>query len=460
MSIEDTRVSERNAVISRIAERLRSARDNEDGFTIIEVMVAMTIFAVIAAGIAAGITASLVLSKDTRAREVASTVAMADIDNLRDLPSIFDIKSGTTTPKVGNLSFTLTRKVSWTRSAGSATACGTGDGTLSYKAVTVTVSWKTSGSASGSQQVTMSSAIAPLTNINSDTTGSILIGVTNASGVGVSGIVPTITGPSGVTVPATDAEGCTYVSGVAPGTYTVAIARTGYIDSNQQLSPSSQTVTVAAGASGAAAFSFDVAAKYAFAYTTTPVVSATLPTNMPTTLVNPTSGTTQLTNTASSASLFPYTAGYRAIAGAYVVDASGTASTTTCLSSDPGSWTTPNAKGKVGTSPDPVVNTAVIPVQMGAVTLSKLTKGQFLTAVSTTGVNGDPGCAVGMTLNFPAVSASTATIALPWGTWKVFAGSTSGSTATALALAPANAAMVTNGVVTGGVVMVDPRPAS
>jgi prepilin-type N-terminal cleavage/methylation domain-containing protein len=447
-------------MISRIADRLRSARGNEDGFTIIEVMVAMTIFAVIAAGIAAGITASLVLSKDTRAREVASTVAMEDIDSLRDLPSIFDIKSGTATPTVGNQTFALTREVSWTRSSGSATACGTGDGSLSYKAVTVTVSWKTSASSSGSQQVTMSSAIAPLTNINSDTTGSILIGVTNANGLGVSGIVPTITGPAGVTVPATDAEGCTYVSGVAPGTYTVKIARTGYVDSNQQASPSSQTVTVAAGASGAAAFSFDAAAKYTFGYTTTPSVGAILPTNMPTTLINPASGTTQLTNTAGSASLFPFGVGYRAVAGTYVVDASGAASSTTCLAPEPGSWTTPNAKGKVGTPSEPANNTSTVAVQMGAVKLSKLTAGQYLTAKTTTPVSGDPGCAVGMTLQFPVLKADTATIALPWGTWRVYSGSSAGSTTNALTLKTENAAMVTNGAVTGGVVMVDPRPAS
>lgn len=445
-------------MISRIAERLRSSRENEDGFTIIEVMVAMTIFALIAAGIAAGITASLVLSKDTRAREVASTIAMEDIDGLRDLPSIFDIKSGTDSPKVGNQTFALTRKVSWTRSSGSATACGTGEGVLSYKAVTVTVSWKTSASSSGSQQVTMSSAIAPLTNINSDSTGSILIGVTNANGVGVSGIIPTVTGPDGVTMPATDAEGCTYVSGVAPGTYSVKIARSGYVDSNQQVSPSSQTITVAAGASGAAAFSFDVAAKYTFTYTSTPDVGAMLPTNMPTTLINPTSGTTQLPNTASSASLFPY-GSYRVVAGSYVVDASGTSSST-CLSPEPGSWTTPNAKSKVGTPSEPLNNKATITVQMGAVKLSGLTAGKFLTAKTTTPVNGDPGCAAGMTLQFPKLAAGTASIALPWGTWKIYSGDTAGSTTNALALTNENAAMVTNGAVRSGAVMVDPRPVS
>ncbi|ROP72403.1 prepilin-type N-terminal cleavage/methylation domain-containing protein [Curtobacterium sp. PhB115] len=446
-------------MISRIAERLRSARDDEDGFTIIEVMVAMTIFALIAAGIAVGITSSLVLSTDTRAREVASTVAMEDIDDLRDTPSIFDIKSATKSVTVGSRSFDLARKVSWTRSSGAATACGTGDGSLSYKAVTVTVSWKTSATTSGTQQVTMSSAIAPLTNINSDTTGSILVGVTNANGVGLSGIVPTVSGgPAGVTFPATDAEGCTYASGVPAGTYKVSIARTGYIDSTQQASPSSQSVTVSAGASGAAAFTFDKAASYTFKYGTSPASSAIFPTNLPLSVTNATSGTTVLPNSPTSASLFPYPSGYQAVAGLYAADTSSTASAT-CLSPEPGAWTTANKAGKKGTATPPGAAGVPIDVSMGAITLSKPSKTLFLTAVTTTPITGDPGCATGMTLAFPKPTTDSMTIALPWGTWKLYTGSTAGATTTALTLTTSNTAMVSNGVVNGGVVMVDPRPA-
>lgn len=187
------------------------------------------------------------------------------------------------------------------------------------------------------------------------------------------------------------------------------------------------------------------------------MVGATLPTNLPTTLVNPTSGTTPLTNTATSATVFPFAAGYRVVAGTYAVDSSGTASKTTCLSPEPGSWTVANKAGKVGTPTEPSAAPSRT-VQMGAVKLSKLPKDQFLTAVTTTPVNGDPGCAVGMTLRFPKYSGDTATVALPWGTWKIFAGSSSGSTTTALSLEPSNAAMVTNGAVTSGVVLLDPRP--
>lgn len=447
-------------MISRIAERLRSAREDEHGFTIIEVMVAMTIFAVIAAGIAAGITASIVLSKDTRAREVASTVAMEDIDDLRDTPSIFDIKSATKPVTVGGQTYDLARKVTWTRSSGAATACGTGDGSLSYKAVTVTVSWKTSAATSGTQQVTMSSAIAPLTNINSDTTGSILVGVTNASGVGVAGIVPTVSGgPAGVTFAATDAEGCTYASGVPAGTYKVSVARTGYIDSTQQVSPSSQSVTVSAGASGAAAFTFDKAAAYTFKYVTSPASNAVLPTNLQMSVTNGTSGTTVLESAPTSAALFPFSSGYQAVAGLYASDTSSSAAAT-CLSTEPGAWTTANKAGKKGTATEFKNSTSQIPISMGAITLAKPDKTLYLTAKTTTAVNGDPGCDKGMTLSFPKPTSDAATLALPWGTWKLYSGSTLGATTTPISVTATNTAMVSNGAVTGGAVLVDPRPAN
>lgn len=448
-------------MISRLAERLRSSRDAEAGFTIIEVMVAMTVFALVAAGIATGITASLVLARDTRAREVASTLAMEDIDTLRDTASIFDVKSGTAQRSVGGRSYDLTRTVSWTRSSGVSNACGTGDGTLSYKAVTVKVSWATSASSSGTQQVTMSSAIAPLTNINSDSSGSILVGVTNANGVGVAGVVPTVSGgPAGVTFPATDAEGCTYVSGVQPGTYTISVARSGFVDSTQQPSPSTQSVQVSAGSSGAAAFAVDRAATYTYQYATTPDSGAVLPTNLQLSVTNAVSGTKAYDRSPTSVSLFPFPSGYQAVAGSYAADESADGSAT-CLSPEPGTWTTANAKGKKGTATESRDNSQQPRrIEMGAVTLSGLDTAKFVTAKTTAPVNGDPGCAKGMTLTFPKPTSGKMTLALPWGTWKIYTGTTSGSTTTALNLTNSTAAMVTNGGVTGGVVMVDPRPAS
>lgn len=446
-------------MLLRITRRLRDARESEEGFTVIEVMVAMTIFAIIAAGIATGIVGSLVLSKDSRAREIASTIAMNDIDTLRDADSLFDVVSDTQTVRSGDMAFTRERAVTWTRSSGTSNACGTGTGTLAYKAVTETVSWSSSHSSSGSQSFTMSTAIAPLSNINSDTTGSILIGVSDASGTGVPGITPTITGPSGVAVPATNVEGCTYVTGVATGTYTVKVSRAGYVDGAQQ-SPSEQSVIVAAGSSGAAAFTYDAAANYAVQYGNAKNVAATLATNMPATLINPTSGTVALTNSASSASLFPYTAGYRAVAGTFTADASGTASPTSCVNTEPGSWVTANAAGRKGVPSQP--SASPLKAQTGALTLKGLTTGQYITAKTITPVtgSGDPGCALGMTLTFPKLTGTTTTLALPWGTWKLYSGASSGLMTTVVNGSASNVTFVTNGSVVSGAVMLDPRAAS
>ena len=442
-----------------ICERLRSVREREDGFTVIEVLIAMMVFAVMSVGLAAGITNSLTLTRDSRAREVASTLAMNDIEQLRTLDNVLQIKSLTTpvTQQVGNLTFTLKRTVKLATSDGTANPCGTGSGSVSFKNIQETVTWATSSTTSKQQSLTMTTAVAPSSNINSDTTGSIFIGVQNAAGGAVVGITPTITGPSTVTVPATDSEGCTYALGVAPGTYTISLNKTGWVDSTQA-NPSQQQVTISAGGSGHAAFSYDTAVTANFAYAKnwtggTP----SLPTNMTTTLVNQVSGATPLLNTPSSAPVFPFTGGYRAVAGSFATNSSG--GSATCLAPDPAQWTTPNSTGAIGVA-TPYVDptTATIAVPMGAVTVNALSSGTYLTAVSSATLgSGDPGCANGMTLTFPKATGSTQTIALPFGTWTLYRGTTSGAkTLVIIATDPLTVHLQTQGTAAGTVTL-DPR---
>ena len=61
-------------------------------------------------------------------------------------------------------------------------------------------------------------------------------------------------------------------------------------------------------------------------------------------------------------------------------------------------------------------------------------RGKYLTAISaSTPGDGDPGCAAGQTLTFDKIpSTSSMTLALPFGTWRLYYGSSSGSTSTAL----------------------------
>jgi hypothetical protein len=65
---------------------------------------------------------------------------------------------------------------------------------------------------------------------------------------------------------------------------------------------------------------------------------------------------------------------------------------------------------------------------MGVVTLNVGNGDRTIRAISTLGQNGDPGCAIGQTLNFTRTgNGTTATVALPYGTWFIKSGPTTSS---------------------------------
>jgi hypothetical protein len=85
---------------------------------------------------------------------------------------------------------------------------------------------------------------------------------------------------------------------------------------------------------------------------------------------------------------------------------------------------------------------------MGVATVTGV-KDRYVTAVSSANpAAGDPGCAAGMTMRFPVSTGDTATIALPFGTWTLYSGTTFGSTTkNEIASKASNVKPVTNGMV-------------
>ena len=69
------------------------------GFTLIEVVVAMLVFAIIATGFLMTLTAGLVTTRDTRTRIVAANLASQQIDLIRS-QDVFDVTSSTDVAKV------------------------------------------------------------------------------------------------------------------------------------------------------------------------------------------------------------------------------------------------------------------------------------------------------------------------------------------------------------------------
>ncbi len=442
----------------RMVRRLRHGTSDESGFTIIEVMIAMMVFAIISVGVAYGITNALVLTQDSRSRQTALNLASQDIDRLRALvqtngDAILGVKQQSgISASVGGQSFTIDRTVAWVNSDGSSGACGTGSGTLAYKSVTEKVSWNTKRSP---RSITMDTLLAPTANINDDTKGTIIVSATGASGAAAVGLTVAVTpnaGTGAATLPvapaATDSQGCSYALRVTPGTYTVSVTRAGGIDAKSQSSiGSNANVQVVAGANATQTFTYDTAATFRLQYTTLQAApKAVLPTNLTETLWNKAGPATPAVTAADTSvtpvvSAFPFADGYRGVAGPYVNTASG--GTATCVDSNPASWTTPASDGAVGTD---VVPSSVLPgdqnvpvaLPVGVVTLNGLKPNQYVTAVTASNAPGDPGCQVGQRLTFPVTTGTSQVIALPFGTWSLYAGASSGATTTNLVAANAS----------------------
>ena len=177
-------------------------------------------------------------------------------------------------------------------------------------------------------------------------------------------------------------------------------------------------------------FTYDLAGTFPLSYP----AGATLPTNLPVTFWN---ATAQLTGSGTSVKAFPFSPdGYTILAGTYVYNA--TSSSSSCLDTNPAAWTTARAAdGAVGVAPATVATAAgttapTTALGMGTMTLGNVSslRGKYLTAISaSTPGDGDPGCAAGQTLTFDKVpNVSSMTLALPFGTWRLYYGSSSGST--------------------------------
>jgi hypothetical protein len=453
-------------ILRRIRARL-AAQPGDAGLGMTEVVAALMIFTVIAVGMAYSLVTMTRLTGDTRNREVAAALASQEIDDVRAVSDAFTVQSQTSTQTVAGTTYTISRTANWVSTTGSTANCGGGGGNLQYKGVQVQVTWP--GMAILTNPVQANTDLAPQSRINDPSYGTIIVSVLGADGTGRSGLtvsVAPVAGGGGAavgTVSPTDASGCTYVLKVVPGTYTVGLSTSGYIDYNQAASPST-TLTVSAGSSVTANFAYDQRATYSTTYASK--ISGNQP-KLPDALVTnflSSKGNYPVTGKPASVYLYPLSEGYAAVAGTYV----STSSTTSgCLSVDPNNWQAGTVNGQslsagarqiVGVAPGA---TGSIPVPMGVV---KVTWPLGATSITASGAaapagTGDPGCAQPTTYTFSYAAnsipsaGSTVYLALPYGSWQL-----AGTIAGVLTILPATGlAAATQGEVTGTTVTLDPR---
>lgn len=456
----------------RIARNAAGNNSDDAGISLIEVLVAMLIFAVIAVGVGYGIVTSLYLSNDARSREVATNLAAEEIDLARSAGDVFSVLDRDTTVLQNGTTFTVRRATDWETSSGADGNCGSGGGQLRYRHVNVTVTWDSMRAST--PIVRADSALAPGSRINDPTLGTILVSVLTAAGSGAAGVsisaVPGVVpnGAQALTVapPATDAQGCSYLLKVKPGTYDVSAVRPNYVDKNQATT-SRVTVGVAAGAAASVSFAYDLAGTITANYATNVVTGTTLlPSDLHTTWRSTYAAYTPPhigVATTRTFRLHPFASGYQVFAGTYVAPTPtipATPATQGCVSVDPAAWITPAPDGAIGQAAAQVATLpgggASVDVPLGVFTVSGLA-GQYVRAVSLPAgaTPGDPGCALATVYNFgPLPAGATAQLGLPFGSFALFFGPTSGTQIIPV-LAP-TVALLTRGSM-GAVLVLDPR---
>lgn len=426
--------------MDRIRTRLALVRDSDRGLTLIEVVVAMFIFGMVAVGIAYSMALTLTVTSDSRGRQTASNLAASAVDSIRAITNFSSVGPSTSTVTVDNRNYYVNVTTTLVGStAGASSECTSGSGALLYKSVNVDVTWD--GMSKGAKAVQADTAVAPSARINDPLKGVIVVSVRAASGAGNQGVtvsaVPATANPNGAstitsTIAKTDTQGCSVILQVTPGNYVVSIseplAGNPAIDSNQSLTPK-LPVPVSAGSSATAPFQFDQSSKFTPAYATNYVGVASLPTGMQTSFSN---SYGIWAYSSGPYYLHPYS-GYTVLAGTLAASGS---SAPSCMSVDPGQWTASSDGTLVGRSPSPVATApggaTAVTVPMGVVEISSSVAGGYLKAVAQTAGpvgSGDPGCVSPSTYTFStALVVGPNTVALPFGTWTFFTGTSTSQT--------------------------------
>ncbi len=454
-----------NALRRRLAKQSAEA-----GLSLIEVIVAMLVFALIATGIGYTMIAALNLTQDSTARQQAANLASQEIDLTRSIDNLFNLVDKTTTETINGITYTIQRTARWVSDPNVDQRCGAGGGILRYKRVNVTVAW--TGMTSSTPTVHADTVIDPGVRINNPDLGTVLITVSDSSGGPVAGATVTVTPATpanGATSlasqpAATDSLGCTYALMVNPGNYNVTVTKSGYVDVTQNPTPS-VLVSVAKSSASSAMMTIDLGATFPVHYATNYSDSSIVPSNLDASFVS-TYGTSVKPNAPSSVTMFPFPAGYQVLAGVYNDPAT---PANFCKSVDPAEWPAGTTGGvdylagvrpaAVAAVPGGTADPAAVP--MGVVEVEMPGWPRYLLAVSqSSGPSGtaDPGCDVVKQYSFGLRGAGEdVKIALPFGSWKLYASWSSSTPYNQLSiskLSPKTAAQETS---SGDILTLDPR---
>ena len=391
----------------------------DDGVTLVELLVAISIMIIILAGVAAGATSGLGLARTNSDRIVAANIADEQISDVRAM-DFADIPQSTVTDTATRGAVTYT----WTREAemvflGTVQSCETpSDGAnanrLSYLRVIVEVTWP---NMAGVEPVRSETIIDPPVADYDPYRGHLVVQITDRNGESVSGVTVHVENadpatPATNTFETTDADGCAVFDslGVAPGTtvgsYYVWVDEPGYVDRASGLSDTSEqdpqpVVNVVSGQMRKVEFAYD-RASYLNVTALPGEAGGTLLANLPVTITNDNynngNGPVAFDNAAQllNTPLHPFTAGFSVWAGR-------------CADADPG---TAN-RTRMATLPH-TTTSGMVTVATAKITVTEQGRGD---AVRNAVVRVIDACGTSYNAPVRTNNAGKVTIAMPYGEW-------------------------------------------
>lgn len=387
----------------------------DGGLSIVEVMVAIVIFMIVMSGVLAGVLQSLNMTRDSRARQTAANMAAEEIDTVRAAKDFGTVSGDTSTRTLNGETFTVLRTVTPRFNGGSASPCdgGADPRLVSFKAVNVRVTWENMGSTA---PVRADTIITPGVGSFDPDKGNVAIKVLNAQASGVEGVSVTLAGSTTSTTELTDEDGCVFLVQVVPGSYTVSISASNYVDPARVSTPT-RSLVVNPGSTVSSQFDYDEAATLELSL---PTAEYPAPTNVPLTLFNSRllpSGTLRATGTGAVrrvTPLFPFTSGYSVWAGS-------------CADADPEGVRVDSSGRPIGRYYDGAIRPRAVPAVPGGVTSGNVNMGEIRVSLTRArqlqirAVHGaDPGCPPGEVYILGTTnSRGELDASLPWGTWRI-----------------------------------------
>lgn len=387
----------------------------EEGLTIIELMVALTVFALVMTGVASMLGSTLITTGNNRNRSVAANLAAQEMEIVRATPfTQLPVGQVTSTQVVDGVLFTVTRDSEWISQEADSGACdGVSGEALAFLRVDVRVDWPVMA---GVLPVTSRTVLTPPVGAYDPNSGHIAVSVHDRDALPQDNVPVSITGP--VTQSQfTTTEGCAFFAYLPVGTYDVALSAPGYVDGQGNANPL-QTTTVTLGTTVRVEFDYDLASELDL--TLQAPGGGVPPDGLPVTIRNSKllPAETKITpgapgNTRTVPNLFPYLDGYQVWAGS-------------CADADPEGKQLDGSPYYPGASRDPALSVSPGQVTNGTVTLQKVT----VTVVDTNSIavpgatvtihhNPDNICGSGEDFTFPGVTDALGrvTAAIPFGTW-------------------------------------------